>query len=122
MTRRTHARLARFTLLFYVAAGITFSVAAGISNMVLSSRAASAEGLAARLQAISQHATEAGLVVILGLGQSFFALVLAATLWAIAHATDPGLAMLALACRVAESVSGAAGLSATCWLLLMGVA
>lgn len=105
MTRRVSARVAGFTFLVYIAAGI--------ASMVLFGQAAGGQGVAARLQAIAQHATEMGLVVILGLLQSLSALVLSVTLYAITREQDADLALLALACRVAEGVVGAAGLSRT---------
>lgn len=95
MTRTAHARIAGFTFLFYLAAGL--------SSLFLFSRTTGGETVAAKLAAVSQHATEAGFVVMLGLCQSFSAQVLAVTLWAIAHAQEPGLAMLDLACRAAGS-------------------
>ncbi len=96
MTRTTNARIAGFTFLFYIAAGI--------SSMVLFGRAATGEGIAAKLAGIAQHPTEVGVVVLLGFIQCFAALVLAVTLYAITREQDADLAMLALACRVAEGI------------------
>ena len=61
MTRTTNARIAGFTLLFYIAAGI--------SSMVVFGRAATGEGIAAKLAGIAQHPTEVGVVVVLGIIQ-----------------------------------------------------
>jgi uncharacterized protein DUF4386 len=105
MTRTTNARIAGFTFLFYIAAGI--------SSMVLLGRATGGEGIAAKLAGISQHLTEVGVVVVLLLLQSFSALVLGVTLYAITREQDPDLAMLALICRVVEGVIGGSGISST---------
>ena len=98
MTRTTNARLTGFTLLFYIAAGIT--------GMVLFGQATGGEGTAAKLAAIAQHATDVRLTVVLALLQGFSALVLAVTLYAITREQDPDLAMLGLTCRVAEGITG----------------
>ena len=96
MTRTTNARIAGFTFLFYMAAGIT--------SLVFFGRAASGEGIAAKLASIAQHTTDVRIVVLLGLLECFSALVLAVTLYAITRDVDADLAMLALTCRVAEGV------------------
>ncbi len=114
MTRNTNARVAGFTFLFYIAAGIT--------SMVLFGRVTSGEGIADKLAGISQHATAVGVVVILGLFQSFSALVLAVTLYAITREEDADLAMLGLTCRVVEGVIGGAGLSRTLALVWVATA
>ena len=99
MTRTTNARIAGFTFLIYIAAGI--------SSLALSGRA---------------HATD-----VLTLATSFSALVLGVTLYAITRDQDPDLAMLALTCRVIEAIPGnmgaiffAVGSALFCWLLLRG--
>ena len=96
MTRTMNARIAGSTLLLYIAAGI--------SSMVLFGRAASGQGIAAKLAGISHHPTDVGVVVLLGFIQCFAALVLAVTLHAITREEDADLAMLALACRVGEGI------------------
>jgi len=98
VTRRTNARVAGFTFLFYIAAGIT--------GMVLFGRATSGEGIAAKLATIAQHVTDVRLSVLLALLEAFSALVLAVTLYAITRDQDPDLAMLGLTCRVAEGITG----------------
>jgi hypothetical protein len=103
MTRRTNARIAGFTFLFYIAVAMT--------GMVLASRAASGEGTAAKLASIAQHASSVRVAVVLEMLGCFSALVLAVTLYAITHDQDPHLAMLAMICRVAEGVIGADSLS-----------
>ncbi|HEX4961666.1 MAG TPA: DUF4386 family protein [Thermoanaerobaculia bacterium] len=99
MTRRTNARLAGFTFLFYIAAGV--------SSMALAGRA---------------HATD-----ILSLLTSFSALVLGVTLYSITREQDADLALLALTCRVIEAIPGhqgaiffAVGSVLFSWLLLRG--
>src|SRR2546426_9451474 len=98
MTRTTNARIAGFTFLFYIAAGIL--------SMVLFGQATGGEGVAAKLAGIAQHATYVRLTVLLTLLQGFSALVLAVTLYAITREQDPDLAMLGLTCRVAEGITG----------------
>ena len=98
MTRTANARIAGFTFLFYIAAGVT--------SMILFGQAAGGEGMAAKLAGIAQHATYARITVVLALLQGFSALVLAVTLYAITREQDPDLAMLGLTCRVAEGITG----------------
>ena len=103
MTRRTNARVAGFTFLFYIAVAFT--------GMVLGSGASSGEGTAAKLANIAQHASTVRVAVVLELLGCFSALVLGVTLYAITRDQDPDLAMLAMICRVAEGVIGADSLS-----------
>ncbi len=114
MTRATNARIAGFTFLIYIAAGIT--------SLVLFRRAAGGEGVAAKLAGIAAHATDAGVVVILGLVQCFSALVLAVTLYAITRDQDGDLAMLGLVCRVGEGVIAALSIPATLALFWLATA
>lgn len=114
MTRATNARIAGFTFLAYIAAGIT--------SMVLFRRAASGEGLAAKLAGIAAHATDVGVLVVLGLVQCFSALVLGVTLYAITRDQDGDLAMLGLVCRVGEGVIGALSIPATLALFWLATA
>jgi len=104
MTRATNARIAGFTFLAYIAAGLT--------SMILFRRAASGDGVAAKLAGIAAHATDVGVLVILGLVQCFSALVLAVTLYAITRDQDGNLAMLGLVCRVGEGVIAALSIPA----------
>lgn len=102
MTRPTNARLAGFTLLFYIAAGI--------ASLVL--------------------ARQPHVANVLSLLTDFCALVLGVTLYAITREEDADLAMLALTCRVIEAVPGggegvgpiffAVGSTIFSWLLLRG--
>ena len=99
MTRTTNSRVAGFTFLLYIAVAMT--------GTVLSNRAITGEGTAAKLASIAQHASEMRVAIVLDLISCFCALVLAGTLWAITRDQDPDLAMLGLTCRVAEGVIGA---------------
>jgi len=98
MTRTTNARIAGFTFLFYIAAGIT--------SMIVFGRAAAGAEIAARLASIALHATHIGVVSLLALLQSFCAIVLGVTLYAITRDEDADLAMLGLTFRVGEGLIG----------------
>jgi hypothetical protein len=114
MTRTTNARIAGFTFLFYIAAGI--------ASLVLFGRATPGEGIAANLAGIALHETDVRITVVLGLLQCFSALVLAVTLHAITREQGPDLAMLAMICRVAEGVIAASGIPSTLGLLWLATA
>jgi hypothetical protein len=114
MTRTTNARIAGFTFLFYIAAGI--------SSMALFGRATGGEGIAATLAGISQHVFDVRITIVLDLLQVFSALVLAVTLYAITREQDPDLAMMAMICRVGEGVIGAIGIPSTLGLLWLATA
>jgi hypothetical protein len=105
MTRRTNARVAGFTFLFYIATAFP--------GMVLLKRAASGEGTAAKLASIAAHAADVRVAVVLVLLGCFCALVLAVTLYSITRDQDPDLAMLVLTCRTAEGVIGAISIERT---------
>ncbi len=111
MTPQSNARVAGFTFLAYIAAGL--------SSMMVSARATAGEGMTEKLATLAQHSTEVGVVVLLGLIQCFAALVLGVTLYAITRDQDPDLAMLGLICRVGEGLVGSSsipGLLALFWL------
>lgn len=114
MTRTTNARIAGFTFLFYIVAGI--------ASLVLFGRATRGEGIAAKLASIAQHATDVRVVVVLTLLTSFSALVLGVTLYAITRVQDPDLAMLALICRVIEGMNGAIAIRRSVGLLWLTAA
>jgi hypothetical protein len=114
MTRKTNARLAGFTFLFYIAVAFP--------SMVLFGRATSGEGIAAQFASIAQHATEMRVAVVLSLLGCFSALVLAVTLYAITREVDADLAMLALTCRVAEGVISGISIPETLGLLWLATA
>ncbi len=101
MARMTYARVAGFTFLFYIAAGITSLALAGRTNVT----------------------------DVLSLFTSLSALVLGVTLYMITREQGPALAMLALTCRVLEAVGAsgeesaiffAVGSTLFSWLLLRG--
>lgn len=102
MTLRSSARIAGFTLLLYIAFGLT--------AMVLSGRATSGEGTAAKLASIARHVSVMRVSVLLELVCCFCALVLGVTLYAITRDQDSEVAMLGMICRVAEGVIGGASL------------
>jgi hypothetical protein len=114
MTRRTNARLAGLTFLFYIAVGIT--------GMVVSNRAISGTGIAAQLASIARHATEMRVYAVLSLLTSFSALVLGVSLYAITRGQDPDLAMLGMTCRLIEAVNNATSISGTLGLLWLATA
>lgn len=95
---RTYARIAGFTFLFYIVAGI--------SGMALPNK--------------SQFADLINLLL------NFSAIVLGVTLFMITQEQGPALALLALACRILEAVHSesaiffAVGSLLFCWLLLQG--
>ena len=114
MTRKTNARLAGFTFLFYIA--VAFPA------MILFGQATSGEGIAAKFASIAQHATDVRVAVVLSLLGCFSALVLAVTLYAITREVDADLAMLALTCRVAEGVISGISIPETLGLLWLATA
>jgi hypothetical protein len=102
MTRRTNARLAGFMFLFYIVTGIT--------NLALSGRVtAGAEGTAAKLASIAQHATLMHVTVLLTMCGFVSAVVLGVTLYALTRDEDRDIALLGLCCRVTEGVNAVAG-------------
>ena len=103
MTRKTNARIAGFTFLFYIA--VAFPA------MLLFNKATSGEGIHAKLATIAQHTTEMRVAVLLGVLSSFSALVLAVTLYGITRDEDNEIAMLGLACRLGEGLVYAIPLS-----------
>jgi len=114
MTRKTNSRIAGFTFLFYIAVAFP--------SMVLFGRAASGDGMAAKLLGLARHATDVRVSVVLALLGCFSALVLAVTLYAITRDQDPDLALLAMTCRVAEGVAGAVSIPLTLGLLWLATA
>jgi hypothetical protein len=98
MTRNTCARIAGVTYLFYSAIGIC--------SELLMHRATDAEGYAAKLARIGEHAMDVRLTILIVLLESFCALVLAVTLYGITRNLDHELATLGLASRVSEGILG----------------
>ena len=111
MTRRTNSRIAGFTFLFYIAVAFP--------SMVLLTRATAGETMAAKLSNLALHAADVRLAAVLALLGCFSALVLAVTLYALTREQDPDLALLAMTCRVAEGVSGAASIPSLLGLLAL---
>src|SRR2546423_7591081 len=103
MTRQTNARIAGFTFLF--------DIAGAYPDMVLSNKATSGDGIAAKLASVAQHTTEMRVAVLLTVLSSFSALVLAVTLYGITRDEDRELALLGFACRIGEGVVGAVPLT-----------
>ena len=95
MTLRTNARIAGITFLLYIAVGI--------GQMVLGS-ATRAESTVQKLTLMAQHAPEVRVGILLSLLICVTALVLAVALYAITRDVDRDLAVLALSCRVGESL------------------
>jgi hypothetical protein len=94
----TYARIAGFTFLFYIVAGLT-----GLSL-----------------------GDQTPMTDVLGVLTSLSALVLGVTFYMITREQGPALALLALTCRVIEAIPGeaaiffAVGSTIFCWLLLRG--
>ena len=96
MTRSTNARLAGFAYLSYIMVGAF--------NEVLMYRATSVAGTAETLARIAEYSTDVRLAIILKLGECFSVFVLAVALYGITREENQELAILGLACRVAEGV------------------
>lgn len=79
--------------------------ATGVTILFLS-RATSAEGIAARLALIAEHAPQIRVNVVLSMLTGFTALTLAVALYGITRHEDHELAMLGLACRIGEGLIG----------------
>jgi Domain of unknown function (DUF4386) len=102
MTRSANARIAGFTFLFYIAVALP--------TMMLMNRATDAEGAAAQLARVAEHVSDVRIAILLTLFSCFAAIVLAVTLYGITRDEDHELAMLVLACRLAEGIVGAIGI------------
>lgn len=109
MTRTNNARLAGFTFLLYIAAGL--------SSMALMSQATQGESAAAKLASLAAHAPAVRGVLVLTLLTTLSAVVLGVTLHALTREQDRDLALLGLSCRLAEGFVGLAGAPATLALL-----
>jgi hypothetical protein len=115
MTPTSNARLAGFSYLLYIAAGIT--------SMVVFGRATQgAVGNAAKLASIAQRAGMVRATILLGLVMFVCAVVLGVTLWALTRDVDPDLAMFAMACRLSEGVVGAVSIVGTLQLISVATA
>src|SRR5512145_1368899 len=114
MTRTTNARLAGFMFLLYIAVGVT--------QMTVFGGTTAGEGTAAKLANMAQHTADVRVNVVLGLLTCFVALTLGVALYAITREQDPDLALLALICRVGESVIGGVFIPVTLGLLSLAMA
>lgn len=114
MTRTTHARLAGFTFLLYIAVGIT--------QMVLSGGMAGGEGPAARLALIATHAPQARINILLTMLTCVIALTLAMALYRLTRDVDHDLAALACCFRVGEGMLAAIAPIASLGLLWLATA
>ena len=99
MTLRANARLAGFMFLFYIVAGIMHMI-------VFNQATRGAEGTAAQLASIAQHASLVRVTFLLALLESLAALVLGVTLYALTREVDRDLAVMALCCRAGEGEMG----------------
>ncbi len=116
MTRTANARIAGFTYLFYAAIGIC--------SELLMHQARGVGDDAAKLARIGQYATNVRLTILIVLLECLSALVLAVTLYGITRDENHELAMLALACRVAEGILGTLNIPSylgMLWLARAGV-
>lgn len=112
MTRKTNARLAGFTFLFYIAVGLT--------AMAFDRRAADIPGTlgtAGKLASLAAHAGDVRTTLVLTVLMGLSALVLAVTLHALTRDEDAELARLAMFCRVGEGLVGFAGIPPALGLL-----
>lgn len=111
MTRTTNARLAGFTFLFYIAAGIlAMSLFPG------------GNGISERFASIAGDLTNVRISIILSLTTCFAAITLGVTLHALTREQDPDLAMFALICRAGEGIIGGVGLLGTLALVWLATA
>jgi hypothetical protein len=97
MTRKTNARLAGFTFLFYIATGL--------AGLALSNQATGGGNGFAKLKSITEHATLMRLSVLLTMCGFVSAVVLGVTLYALTRDEDRDVAMMALCFRVTEGVN-----------------
>jgi Domain of unknown function (DUF4386) len=113
MTLRTNARIAGFTFLLYIAVGVT--------QMVLGGETA-AGGIAATLAAISQHAAQVRVNIVLTLLICVTAMVLAVALYGLTRDVDRDVAVLALSFRLGEGLLAAIAPMTTLGLLWLATA
>jgi len=114
VTLRNNARVAGVTFLLYIAFAFP--------SLVLFGKATSGEGMPAKLSSIAGHAADIRITLLLSVLCCFCALTLAVTLYRLTRDVDPDLARLAMLCRVAEGVVGAASLPVTAAVLWVATA
>lgn len=114
MTLARNARICGATLLLYIAAGIT--------SVLINSPISQAVGMANKLAAIAGHAHSMKAIIILGLVQSFAALILAGCFHGLTRHVDHDLSILGLICRSAEGIIGSFGIPANLALLWLATA
>lgn len=114
MTRTTNARIAGASFLAYIAAGV--------ADMSLHAKATAGSDIAGKLASISLHGDMIRYGVLLGMLQTFCALVLGVTLYGITRDEDHELAVLGMICRVAEGIVGAFSVPATLALFWLATA
>ena len=114
MTRNSNARIAGVAYLLYIAADFP--------AMIIYGRATRGDGVAARVAAMAAHAADVRLTQVLTLIGAFCALALGVSLWGVTRDEDPHIATFAMACRIAEGIAGAVGITLTTSLLAMATA
>lgn len=97
-------------------------IALAFPSMLLFDRATDAQGVAAKLVHIAEHASDMRVAILLTLATCFAAIVLGVTLYAITRDEDPDLAMIGLACRVGEGLLAATFMLSKLELLWVGTA
>lgn len=103
MSSAISARVAGFTLLVYIAAGI--------ASLVLTQAAGSGGDVESNLSSTAENVTLLRYAALLDLLCAFSALTLAVTLYALTSGHGATVAMLAMVCRVVEGVLVTASLS-----------
>lgn len=114
MTRRTIASVAGATLLGYIAVAYP-------AGMLFGQASAGAD-IAARLANLAAHGPAVHLAAVLSLLGDFAAVVLAVSLLALTRDQDRDLALLGMACRLAEGVVGAVAIQRSMGLLWLATA
>ena len=112
--RTAAARIAGFTFLAYIAAGLT--------SLGVSRRISGSAGAAARLAGFATHGTAVGVLSLLQLAQAFSAIILGVALYAITRDEDNDLAMFAMVCRIIEGIFAALSVSGTLGLVWLATA
>src|SRR5687767_11702407 len=112
LTRVTWGRIAGLTFLLYIVIGITQLIIGGTSG----------DTTAEKLAYMAQNAMGERIDVLLNMLVCFIALTLGLALYAVTREFDHDLAMLALLCRVGESLIAAVTIPASLGLLSFATA